>query len=58
MQRTAINLWKADTDLRTKLDADPEPHAALSDADLDDCSGLAHHTQHVDTIFARAVCDG
>jgi len=53
VQRNAMKVWEAGADFATELKADPEVTAALSPAEIDLHFDLAHHTRHVDTIFAR-----
>ena len=53
VQRNAMKTWEGGRDFRAELAADPEVTAVLTPGDLDACFDLAHHTRHVDTIFAR-----
>ena len=53
VQRAAMKVWEDGADFRAELAADPEVSAALAPGDLDALFDLAHHTRHVDTIFAR-----
>ena len=53
VQRNAMKVWDHGADFQTELLADPEVTAALTPAEIADKFDLAHHTKHVDTIFAR-----
>ncbi len=53
VQRNAMKTWEGGRDFRAELAADPDVTAVLTPGDLDACFDLAHHTRHVDTIFAR-----
>ncbi len=53
VQRNAMKVWEQGLDFREELGADPEVAAALSPAELDGLFDVAHHTRHVETVFAR-----
>ncbi|HUF87625.1 MAG TPA: adenylosuccinate lyase [Thermohalobaculum sp.] len=53
VQRNAMKVWEEGADFLAELAADPEVGAVLSEAELAGLFDLAHHTRHVDTIFAR-----
>jgi adenylosuccinate lyase len=53
VQRNAMKVWEQGADFMAELKADPEVRAALSEAEIEEKFDLAHHTRHVDTIFAR-----
>lgn len=53
VQRNAMKVWEEEADFLAALKADPEVSAALSAAEVEANFDLAHHTRHVDTIFAR-----
>jgi adenylosuccinate lyase len=57
VQRNAMKVWEAGADFETELKADAEVRAALSEAEIAAYFDLAHHTKHVDTIFARVFGD-
>lgn len=53
VQRNAMKVWEQGRDFETELRADAEVTAALSGEEIVALFDLAHHTRHVDTIFAR-----
>ncbi|MGY6409850.1 MAG: adenylosuccinate lyase [Alkalilacustris sp.] len=53
VQRAAMKTWEEGRDFQTELAADPAVTGALGQQGLADLFDLAHHTKHVDTIFAR-----
>jgi adenylosuccinate lyase len=53
VQRNAMPVWQGKGDFLALLKADPDVAAALAPAELEALFDLAHHTKHVDTIFAR-----
>ncbi len=53
VQRNAMKVWEEGKDFLTELKGDAEVTAAMSDAEIEENFDLAHHTKHVDTIFAR-----
>ncbi len=53
VQRNAMKVWEEEADFLAALKADPEVSAALSPEEIEANFDLAHHTRHVDTIFAR-----
>jgi adenylosuccinate lyase len=57
VQRAAMQVWEGGADFAAELRADPQVAAALPGAELDALFDLAHHTRHVDTIFARVFGD-
>ncbi|MBC8051367.1 MAG: adenylosuccinate lyase, partial [Chitinophagales bacterium] len=52
VQRNAMAAWQGGGDFLALLKADAEVSAALPPAELEALFDLAHHTKHVDTIFA------
>jgi adenylosuccinate lyase len=58
VQRNAMKVWEQGRDFRAELEGDAEVTAALSAADLDGLFDLAHHTRHVDAVFARVFGEG
>ena len=58
VQRNAMKVWEADADFLTELKADAEVTAVLTEAEIEALFDLAHHTKHVDTIFARVFGEG
>ncbi len=53
VQRNAMKVWEQEADFKEELLSDPEVSAALSPAEIEACFDLAHHTRHVEHIFAR-----
>ncbi len=53
VQRNAMKVWDKGEDFLAALKADPEVSAALTPAEIEANFDLAHHTKHVETIFAR-----
>ena len=53
VQRNAMPVWRGEGRFLDLLKADPDVHAALSDAELEALFDEGHHFRHVDTIFAR-----
>ncbi|MFN3615385.1 MAG: adenylosuccinate lyase, partial [Rubrimonas sp.] len=53
VQRNAMKVWEQGADFETELKADVEVCRALSADEIEALFDLAHHTKHVDTIFAR-----
>jgi len=53
VQRNAMRVWEEGKDFLTELKSDADVTAALDEAALDGLFDLAHHTKHVETIFAR-----
>jgi adenylosuccinate lyase len=53
VQRNAMPVWRGEGDFLTRLKADPEVSARLSDAEVEACFDLGYHFKHVDTIFRR-----
>jgi adenylosuccinate lyase len=53
VQRNAMRVWQEGGDFLALLKADPEVSKALSAGELEALFDLAHHTKHVDGIFAR-----
>ena len=58
VQRNAMKVWEEGKDFETELKADPEVRKALTEAEIAENFDLAHHTKHVDTIFARVFGAG
>ncbi len=53
VQRNAMKVWEEGRDFREELLNDPGVTAVLSPQEIESLFDLAHHTKHVDTIFAR-----
>ncbi len=53
VQRNAMKVWRGEGQFRELLRADPDVGDKLSEAELEALFDMAHHTKHVDTIFAR-----
>ncbi|MFN3259580.1 MAG: adenylosuccinate lyase [Pikeienuella sp.] len=53
VQRNAMKVWEEEADFLAALKADPEVSAAMTAEEIEANFDLAHHTRHVDTIFAR-----
>ena len=53
VQRNAMKVWRGEGDFRELLRTDPEIGGKLTDAELEALFDMAHHTRHVDLIFAR-----
>ena len=53
VQRNAMPVWRGEGDFLTRLKADADVSAALSDTELEELFDLGYHLKHVDTIFAR-----
>ena len=53
VQRNAMPVWEGKGDFLTLLKADKDVTAKLNSKELTSLFDLAHHTKHVDTIFAR-----
>ena len=58
VQRNAMPVWRGEGAFLDLLKADPDVHAALSDAELEALFDEAHHFKHVNTIFARVFGEG
>ena len=63
VQRNAMRVWREGGDFRAALAADPEIARLLDAPALDALFDLAHHFEHVDTLFRRvfdapAACGG
>lgn len=53
VQRNAMQVWEGKAGFLDLLKADPEVTEKLGIADIEAMFDMAHHTQHVDTIFKR-----
>jgi adenylosuccinate lyase len=53
VQRNAMKVWRGEGQFRELLKADADVGDKLTDAELEALFDIAHHTKHVDTIFAR-----
>jgi adenylosuccinate lyase len=53
VQRNAMKTWEEGKDFLAELEADAEVTAKVPPRELRALFGLAYHTRHVDTIFAR-----
>jgi adenylosuccinate lyase len=53
VQRHAMEAWRADTDFRKRVAADPEVRAVLQDHEVAEVFRLERYLQHVDAIFER-----
>ena len=52
VQRAALKTWAGDGEFLANLAAEPEIHAVLNEAELQDACGLDRHFRHVDKVFA------
>jgi adenylosuccinate lyase len=57
VQRHAMESWRADTDFRKRVAADPEVRAVLQDHEIAEVFRLERYLQHVDAIFERVFPD-
>ena len=57
VQRNAMKVWEQGADFLGELKADPDVAAAMPAAEIEALFDLAHHTRHVETIFARVFGD-
>ena len=55
VQRHAMEAWRREPDLKTRLLADPEATRVLPAADLEACFDPAHFLRHVNQIFDRVL---
>jgi len=55
VQRHAMEAWRRDPDLKTRLLADPEATSVLSAAVIEACFDPAHFIRHVNQIFDRVL---
>jgi adenylosuccinate lyase len=53
VQRNAMKVWRGEGQFRELLKADADVGDKLTDDELAALFDIAHHTKHVDTIFAR-----
>ena len=53
VQDNAMPAWRGEGNFISLLKQDPNVSAVLSDAEIEAMFDDAHHTKHVDTIFAR-----
>ncbi|WP_342361566.1 adenylosuccinate lyase [Terrarubrum flagellatum] len=54
VQRNAMKVWRGEaSSFLALLKADPDVHAKLSDAELEELFDDGYHFKHVDTIFSR-----
>ena len=53
VQRNAMKTWNEGADFAASLKADPDVGLAMTADEIAACFDLAHHTRHVDAIFAR-----
>jgi adenylosuccinate lyase len=51
VQRAALKTWAGDGEFLVNLAAEPEIHAVLNEAELQDACGLDRHFRHVDKVF-------
>jgi adenylosuccinate lyase len=58
VQRHAMEAWRADTDFRKRVGADPEVRAVLKDHEIAEVFRLERYLQHVDAIFERVFGEG
>ena len=58
VQRNAMPVWEEGGRFLDRLRADADVTRHLPDAALEALFDLAHHTRHVDTVFARVFDDG
>jgi adenylosuccinate lyase len=57
VQRHAMEAWRADTDFRKRVAADPEVRAVLQDHEIAEVFRLERYLQHVDAVFERVFPD-
>jgi adenylosuccinate lyase len=57
VQRHAMESWRADTDFRKRVAADPEIRAVLKDHEVAEVFRLEQYLQHVDAIFERVFAE-
>jgi len=55
VQRHAMEAWRREPDLRTRLLADPEATRVLSAADIEACFDPSHFLRHLNQIFDRVL---
>ena len=55
VQRHAMEAWRREPDLKTRLLADPEATGVLSAAEIEACFDPAHFIRHVSQIFDRVL---
>jgi adenylosuccinate lyase len=53
VQRHAMEAWRAETDFRKRVAADPEVRAVLKDHEVAEVFRLERYLQHVNAIFDR-----
>jgi adenylosuccinate lyase len=53
VQRHAMEAWRAETDFRKRVAADPEVRAVLKEHEVAEVFRLERYLQHVDAIFER-----
>jgi adenylosuccinate lyase len=53
VQRHAMEAWRADTDFRKRVAADPEVRAVLKEHEISEVFRLERYLQHVEAIFDR-----
>jgi adenylosuccinate lyase len=53
VQRHAMEAWRADTDFRKRVAADPEVRAVLKEHEIAEVFRLERYLQHVDAVFER-----
>jgi len=58
VQRNAMPVWRGQGDFLSLLKSDPDVSAKLIPVEIEACFDLAHHLEHVDTIFARVFGSG
>jgi adenylosuccinate lyase len=57
VQRHAMESWRADTDFRKRVAADPEIRAVLKEHEVAEVFRLEQYLQHVDAIFERVFAE-
>jgi adenylosuccinate lyase len=57
VQRHAMEAWRADTDFRKRVAADPEIRAVLKEHEVAEVFRLERYLQHVDAIFERVFAE-
>jgi adenylosuccinate lyase len=57
VQRHAMEAWRAETDFRKRVAADPEVRAVLKEHEVAEVFRLERYLQHVDAIFDRVFAE-
>ena len=57
VQRHAMEAWRAETDFRKRVGADPEVRAVLKEHEVAEIFRLERYLQHVDDVFDRVFAE-